>query len=96
MRLSRRDLGFGVAAAALAPVSLSAQPAPLDQQLTAYLDQAFEQELAMDQSVADMKKRFDPAKLDEEARTSFDMWIGELDRAEISHRWRSHRYCLQP
>jgi uncharacterized protein (DUF885 family) len=126
MKLSRRDLGFGVAAAALAPVSLSAQPAPLDQQLTAYLDQAFEQELAMDperltrlgrktdndkltdrsdaaaakrlawrkQSVAEMKRRFDPAKLGEDARTSYDMWALELGRAEEADRWRGHAYVF--
>lgn len=126
MKLSRRDLGLGVAAAALAPVSLAAQPASLDQQLTAYLDQAFEQELAMDperltrlgrktfndqltdrsdaaaakrlawrkQSVAEMKRKFDPAKLGEDARTSYDMWALELGRAEEADRWRGHDYIF--
>lgn len=126
MRLSRRDFGLG-AAAALVPVSLAAQPAAgLDAQLTAYLDQAFEQELAMDperltrlgrktqndrltdrseaalarrlawrrESVAGMKRRFDPAKLGEDARTSFEMWSLELDRAEEAHRWRGHNYVF--
>lgn len=127
MRLSRRDLGLG-AAAAFAPSWLAAQPAAsdLDRQLTAYLDEAFEQELAMDperltrlgrktqsdqltdrsdaafaqrlawrrRSVAEMKRRFDPAKLGDAARTSFDMWVLELARAEEADRWRSHAYVF--
>jgi uncharacterized protein (DUF885 family) len=52
MRLSRRDFGLGVAAIALTPALAAARttaaPSPLDQRLTAYLDQAFEEELAMD------------------------------------------------
>ncbi|WP_309646020.1 DUF885 domain-containing protein [Phenylobacterium sp.] len=128
MRLSRRNFGLGVAAASLAPGLSSAQPAKAgaDQQLTAYLDEAFEQELAMEperltrlgrktlndrltdrreaalerrlawrrESVAQMKRRFDPAKLGDDARTSYDMWALELDRAEEAHRWRSHVYVF--
>jgi uncharacterized protein (DUF885 family) len=55
----------------------------------AYLDR----ELAWRRSsVAQMKARFDPAALDEEARTSFDVWALELDRAEARQRWRRHGY----
>mgnify|MGYP001612261011 CR=1 FL=1 len=43
-------------------------------------------------SVAGMKARFDPAKLSDEARTSYDIWALELARAEETHRWRGHRY----
>lgn len=125
MRLSRRGFGFGVAAAALAPALASAQ-SDLDKQLTAYLDAAFEQDLAADperltrlgrktlndqltdrsdaalakrlawrkQSVAEMKRRFDPKKLGEDARTSFEMWELELARAEEANRWRGHSYVF--
>ncbi len=128
MRLSRRDFGLGlVATAALAPAARAATPAAaLDQQLTAYLDQAFEQELAMEperltrlgrktlndqltdrsdaarlrrlawrrESVAEMKRRFDPSKLGEDARTSWDMWALELEREEDEYRWRGHVYVF--
>jgi uncharacterized protein (DUF885 family) len=46
------------------------------------------------QSVAQMKARFDPAKLGEDARTSYDMWALELDRAEAMYRWRGHQYAF--
>lgn len=45
-------------------------------------------------SVAEMKARFDPARLGEDARTSFDMWALELDRAEAAYRWRGHEYAF--
>ncbi|MFC3078969.1 DUF885 domain-containing protein [Phenylobacterium terrae] len=45
-------------------------------------------------SVAEMKRRFDLAKLDEEARTSFEVWALELDRAETANKWRRHRYIF--
>lgn len=45
-------------------------------------------------SVAEMKRRFDPALLDEEARTSFEVWALELERAEASSKWRRHRYIF--
>ncbi len=45
-------------------------------------------------SVAQMKARFDPAKLSEDARTSYEIWVLELDRAEAAHRWRGHRYVF--
>lgn len=46
------------------------------------------------QSVAAMKARFDPAKLGEDARTSFEMWALELERAEASYKWRGHEYIF--
>ncbi|MBL8771343.1 MAG: DUF885 domain-containing protein [Phenylobacterium sp.] len=45
-------------------------------------------------SVAAMKARFDPARLGEAARTSYDMWALELERAERQHRWRGHAYVF--
>lgn len=45
-------------------------------------------------SVAQMKARFDPARLSEDARTSYEIWALELDRAEADHRWRGHRYVF--
>jgi uncharacterized protein (DUF885 family) len=127
MRLSRRDFGMGVAVAALLPTPLMArQAAGPDAELTAFLDKAFEEELAMDPewlaqlgrktdndkltdrseaaqkkrldwrraSVAAMKQRFDLARLGEDARTSYDMWLLELERAEESWRWRDHGYTF--
>ena len=46
------------------------------------------------QSVAKMKAQFDPAKLDDAARTSFDMWALELERSQIRNKWRRHRYVF--
>ncbi len=46
------------------------------------------------QSVAGMKSQFDPAKLDEASRTSFDIWALELDRAEERDKWRRHGYIF--
>jgi uncharacterized protein (DUF885 family) len=45
-------------------------------------------------SVAGMKARFDPAKLDEESRTSFDMWAQGLDRDETEARYRRTPYIF--
>src|SRR5205085_7094867 len=36
----------------------------------------------------------DPAKLDEEARTSFEIWALELDRAERRRAFRRHPYIF--
>lgn len=43
-------------------------------------------------SVARMKSRFRPDRLDEDARTSFEVWALELERAQRRRRWRRHRY----
>ena len=125
MRLSRRTFGLGVAATALM-AGVARAATPLDAQLTVFLDEAFEQSLAMDpealtylgrktqydkltdrteagrlqrlewrrRNVAEMKRRFDPAKLGEDARTSFEMWALELEREEDQHRWRGHEYVF--
>jgi uncharacterized protein (DUF885 family) len=45
-------------------------------------------------SVAEMKRRFDPARLSDDARVSFDMWALELERAEEAYRWRGHGYTF--
>ncbi|MBL8556550.1 MAG: DUF885 domain-containing protein, partial [Phenylobacterium sp.] len=45
-------------------------------------------------SVARMRAKFDPARLGEEARTSYDMWVLALDQAELRNRWRRHRYVF--
>lgn len=127
MRLSRRDFGMGVSALALLPTAvLARQAGDLDAQLTAFLDKAFEEELAMDPeqlsqlgrkeqygkltdrseaagrkrlewrraNVKAMKRKFDPARLGEDARTSFEMWVLELERAEERWRWRDHGYTF--
>ncbi|MBC7983019.1 MAG: DUF885 domain-containing protein [Candidatus Obscuribacterales bacterium] len=46
------------------------------------------------QSVADMKAKFDPKALSEDARLSYDIWELELKRAEESSKWRRHRYVF--
>jgi uncharacterized protein (DUF885 family) len=46
------------------------------------------------QSVAAMKSRFAPAKLSEDARTSYDIWALELVRSEKEQAWRRHRYLF--
>jgi uncharacterized protein (DUF885 family) len=46
------------------------------------------------QSVAKMKARFDRARLDAAAQTSFDMWALELERAQMRRDWRRHRYVF--
>ncbi|MBU1378895.1 MAG: DUF885 domain-containing protein [Alphaproteobacteria bacterium] len=45
-------------------------------------------------SVAGMKATFDPAKLGEDARTSYDIWELELERAEATYKWRNHAYVF--
>ena len=46
------------------------------------------------QSVATMKARFDPARLSEDARTSYEVWALELVRNEKEQAWRRHRYIF--
>ncbi len=45
-------------------------------------------------SVATMRTRFDPAKLSEDARTSYEVWALELVRNEKEQTWRRHRYIF--
>lgn len=46
------------------------------------------------QSVADMEARFTPETLSEDARLSYEMWKENLERAEVSTRWRRNRYVF--
>ena len=58
-------------------------------------DAAADRELAWRRrSVADMKARFDPARLDEEARTSFEMWDQALQTDEKRHQFRRYPYLV--
>ena len=45
-------------------------------------------------SVAEMKAKFDPAKLDEEAHTSFDVWVQSLDAEEKDAKFRRAPYVF--
>ena len=42
-------------------------------------------------SVAQMKAQFDRAKLSPEAQVNYDIWAGELDRAELGYKFRAYR-----
>jgi uncharacterized protein (DUF885 family) len=44
------------------------------------------------ESVARMKERFDPAKLNDEARTSYDVWIYNLGQDEKRQQFRRYPY----
>ena len=46
------------------------------------------------QSVADMKAKFDPAKLSEDAHTSWDMWESALERDETRAKWLRYPYVF--
>jgi uncharacterized protein (DUF885 family) len=46
------------------------------------------------ESVAEMKAKFDPMKLDEESRTSFDMWALQLDMDEKAAQYRRAPYIF--
>jgi uncharacterized protein (DUF885 family) len=45
-------------------------------------------------SVADMKSTFDYNLLDDDTKTSYDVWVQELDRAERREAFRRHRYIF--
>ena len=45
-------------------------------------------------SVAEMKAKFDPAKLDEEAHTSFDVWAQALDSEQKGAKFRRTPYIF--
>ena len=56
---------------------------------------AMERELAWRrESVADMKAKFKPEVLSEDARLSYEIWELELARAEKSAEFRRHRYIF--
>jgi len=45
-------------------------------------------------SVADMKAQIDPAKLNDDAQTSWAIWENELERAELRNQWKRHGYVF--
>ncbi len=45
-------------------------------------------------SVADMKAKFDPAELNDDAKTSWDMWDMELGRSELRAKWLRYSYVF--
>ncbi len=56
---------------------------------------AMDKELAwLRESVADMKVKFDPETLSEDARLSYEIWEMQLDRAEKTNEFRRHRYIF--
>ncbi|WP_129792859.1 DUF885 family protein [Sphingosinicella sp. CPCC 101087] len=64
-------------------------------QLTDPSDAAAAERLAWRRrSVAEMRQRFDPATLSENARVSYEMWALELERAETYAQWRKHAYIF--
>jgi uncharacterized protein (DUF885 family) len=46
------------------------------------------------ESVAEMRAKFDPSKLDEESKTSFDMWALQLDLDEKAAQFRRAPYLF--
>ena len=46
------------------------------------------------QSVNDMKAKFTPEMLNEDAKLSYEIWELELKRAEVSAKWRRNRYVF--
>ena len=63
----------------------------LDQLDDAEIDRRLEWQRA---SVAEMKEKFDPAKLDEESRTSFDLWVSQLEDMEKRAKFRRAPYIF--
>jgi uncharacterized protein (DUF885 family) len=63
----------------------------LDQFNEAELDRRLEW---MRASAAELKEKFDPAKLDEEARTSYDLWLAQLDYMEKGAKFRRTPYVF--
>ena len=128
MRLSRREFSLALATSLIAaPAARAAvKGGASDAEFTAFLDAAFEAEIALDPeqltqlgrkeqqdrftdpsdaaaaarlawrraNVTEMKKKFDPATLGDDARVSYDMWLLELERAEASTKWRGHNYVF--
>ena len=46
------------------------------------------------QSVADMEAKFKPETLSEDAKLSYEIWQENLERAEVSAKWRRNRYVF--
>lgn len=63
--------------------------------LDEFTDAAADRDLAWRRtSVAEMKAKFDPAKLDEESKTSFDTWALQLDMDEKAAQFRRQPYVF--
>ena len=63
--------------------------------LDQFTDAAADEKLAMEKaSVAEMKAKFDPAKLDAESRTSFDMWALQAEMDEKLSAFRRQGYTF--
>jgi len=45
-------------------------------------------------SVADMKAEFSPEELNDEAKTSYDIWALELERSELETKYKRHAYVF--
>ena len=45
-------------------------------------------------TTAEMKERFDYERLSDEAKTSYDVWVYELERAERAAKFRRHDYVF--
>ena len=45
-------------------------------------------------SVAEMKAKFRPETLSEDAKLSYEIWEENLERAEVGSRWRRNRYVF--
>ncbi|RYG31227.1 MAG: DUF885 domain-containing protein [Burkholderiales bacterium] len=60
-----------------------------------YSDAALDKKLEWRRaSVAEMKEKFDPARLDEDSRTSFDIWTLSLDMEEKAAKFRRSPYIF--
>ncbi len=46
------------------------------------------------ESVAGMKASVDPARLNDDARTSWAIWESELERSELRAKWQRHAYVF--
>jgi uncharacterized protein (DUF885 family) len=46
------------------------------------------------QSVAEMKAKFEPETLSEDAKLSYEIWEENLNRAEVGSKWRRNRYVF--
>ena len=114
---------IAVTAVGLAPALAQAAASSEDVRFTAFLDDAFAQELKLRPqlatrlgekegedrlddisdagvlkrlewrraSVAQMKAQFDRAKLGPEAQANYDIWAQELDRAELTYKFRRYQ-----
>ena len=63
--------------------------------LDQFTDAAADEKLAWEKaSVAEMKEKFDRAKLDQESQTSFDMWVLQAEMDEKASKFRRDGYVF--